>query len=176
MLLRAAVFLITCSGLMFEIGLTRIYSATIWYHFTFVAVSVALLGWGLGGVAVHAGKRRWTATLEKAGALAAAYGAAILLCLEIIARLPATPSRLPVYFLAPLIPFFLAGMALAMIFDQRRQMIASLYFADLLGASVGAVGVSVLLQAMGGEGSVLASALPPFLAAGCLSRRVRGAA
>ena len=170
---RAAVFLITLSGLMFEIGLTRIYSATIWYHFTFVAVSVALLGWGLGGVAVHAGKRRWTPTLDRAGALAAGYGAAILCCLELIARLPATPLRLPVYFLAPLAPFLLGGMALAMIFDQRRQMIASLYFADLLGASLGAVGISVLLQTIGGEESVLVAALPPFAAAVCLSRRAR---
>ena len=40
MLTRAAVFLITLSGLVFEIGLTRIYSATIWYHFAFVAISI----------------------------------------------------------------------------------------------------------------------------------------
>ena len=53
-----AVFLITLSGLVFEIGLTRIYSATIWYHFTFIAVSVALLGWGLGGLAVHVLSRK----------------------------------------------------------------------------------------------------------------------
>ena len=47
------IFLVTLSGLMFEIGLTRIFSATIWYHFAFVAISVALLGWGLGGFALH---------------------------------------------------------------------------------------------------------------------------
>src|ERR1043166_8276622 len=50
---RIAVFLITLSGLILEVGLTRIYSASIWYHFAFVAISVALLGWGLGGFAVH---------------------------------------------------------------------------------------------------------------------------
>jgi hypothetical protein len=49
MLTRLSVFLITLSGLVLEVGLTRIYSASIWYHFTFVAISVALLGWGLGG-------------------------------------------------------------------------------------------------------------------------------
>ena len=43
MLLHLAVFLLTSSGLVFEVGLTRIYSASIWYHFTFLAVSVALL-------------------------------------------------------------------------------------------------------------------------------------
>src|SRR5205807_7219364 len=50
---KIAVFLITLSGLILEVGLTRIYSASIWYHFAFVAISVALLGWGLGGFTVH---------------------------------------------------------------------------------------------------------------------------
>ena len=59
MLIHVGVFLITLSGLIFEIGLTRIYSATIWYHFAFVAVSTALLGWGLGGLALHLLKRAW---------------------------------------------------------------------------------------------------------------------
>ena len=40
MAIRVAVFLITLSGLVFEIGLTRIFSATIWYHFAFVAISI----------------------------------------------------------------------------------------------------------------------------------------
>src|SRR5437762_14274327 len=50
---KIAIFLITLSGLILEVGLTRIYSASIWYHFAFVAISVALLGWGLGGFTVH---------------------------------------------------------------------------------------------------------------------------
>src|SRR3954447_17764463 len=53
---RISVFLITLSGLILEVGLTRIYSASIWYHFAFVAISVALLGWGLGGFTVHVWK------------------------------------------------------------------------------------------------------------------------
>src|SRR5262249_51446953 len=67
---RISVFLITLSGLILEVGLTRIYSASIWYHFAFVAISVALLGWGLGGFTVHlwkqAGGRRQTAGEGKA--------------------------------------------------------------------------------------------------------------
>ena len=77
MLIRAGVFLITFSGLIFEIGLTRIYSATIWYHFAFVAVSVALLGWGLGGMAVHLLKRWWPPTMDRAAVLTLLYAAAI---------------------------------------------------------------------------------------------------
>jgi hypothetical protein len=161
MALRAAVFLITLSGLIFEIALTRIYSATIWYHFTFVAVSVALLGWGLGGLTVHLAKRRFAPSLEKAALLSLLYSAAILLTLWLVVKFPFTLDRMPMYFVAPLVPFLLAGMALSMIFNLHRQIATTLYFFDLLGASLGALGVTFLLQTLGGEAAVLVAAATP---------------
>ena len=171
--IRAGVFLIALSGLIFEIGLTRIYSATIWYHFAFVVISVALLGWGLGGIVVHLLKRTWAPSLEKAALLALLYAATIPACLWLLVRFPFEIQRLPLYFIAPLVPFFLAGMALSMVFDLHRATAGSLYFADLLGASLGAVVVTVLLQMLGGEGSLLVAAIAPMGAAACLSRKVR---
>ncbi len=179
MLIHVGVFLITLSGLVFEVALTRIYSATIWYHFAFVAVSVALLGWGLGGFALHLTKGRWlTPTLDKAAGLAVVYGLTIPACLGLVVRFPFTLERLPLYFVAPLVPFFVAGIALSMVFDLRRDRSSSLYFADLLGASLGALIVTWLLQGLGGETAVLVAALAPFVAAACLSVRtpIRGVA
>src|SRR5580765_7150512 len=155
MRIRGAVFLITLSGLVFEIGLTRIYSATIWYHFAFVAISMALLGWGLGGLAVHLLKRTWPPSIERAALLTMLYGITIPGCLWILVAFPFDFSRLGLYFIAPLVPFFLGGMALSMIFDLNRRGAGSLYFADLLGASLGAVSVTVMLQLVGGEVSLL---------------------
>src|SRR5258705_10971448 len=109
---KVGVFLITLSGLVFEIGLTRIYSATIWYHFAFVAISVALLGWGLGGFALHLLKRRVAFSLDRAAVLTLLYALAIPVCLWLIVRLPFHPDRLALYFLASLGPFRLAGIAL----------------------------------------------------------------
>jgi hypothetical protein len=174
--IRTAVFLITLSGLVFEIGLTRIYSATIWYHFAFVAISVALLGWGLGGLAVHLTKRRFTPSLGVAAVCTLLYAAAIPVCLAVLVKFPFEISRLPLYFVTPLVPFFLAGLALSMIFDLHRDLAGSLYFADLAGASVGAVLVTGLLQLLGGEATVLAAAVAPMAAAACLAPKLRGAA
>src|ERR1043166_2346596 len=138
---RIAVFLITLSGLILEVGLTRIYSASIWYHFAFVAISVALLGWGLGGFTVHlwkaAGGRRQeagesertagetpalpaakTLSMNAAAVVTLLYAGAIPLCLWLLVRYPFEMERLPLYFLAPLLPFFLAGMALYIVFDK----------------------------------------------------------
>src|SRR5262250_1337346 len=173
MAIRVAVFLITLSGLVFEIGLTRIYSATIWYHFAFVAISMALLGWGLGGLAVHLLKRTWQLSLEKAAIFTLLYGLAIPACLWMLVEYPFELRRLPLYFVTPIVPFFLGGMALSTIFDLNRAEAGSLYFADLLGASIGAAAIGVLLQMLGGEASLLLAAVAPMAAAALLSRRFR---
>lgn len=173
---RAAVFLITFSGLVFEIGLTRIYSATIWYHFTFVAVSVALLGWGLGGMLVHLGKRAMPSSNERAALFSMLYALAIPAVLWVLVQFPFEVTRLPLYFLAPLAPFLLAGMALSMVFDLNRAEAGALYFADLVGASLGALVVTFLLQRFGGEATLLFAAVAPMLAAAYLSKPLRIAA
>ena len=49
----AGLFLVTLSTLMYEIVLTRIFSVTMWYHFAFVAISVALFGMTAGALIVH---------------------------------------------------------------------------------------------------------------------------
>ncbi len=168
---KIAIFLITLSGLVLEVGLTRIYSASIWYHFAFVAISVALLGWGLGGFTVHLLKQRVRLSMDAAALVTLLYAGAIPLCLWLLARFPFEMERLPLYFLAPLLPFFLAGMALSIVFDLQRAVAGSLYFADLVGAAVGAVLVTVLLHALGGEAALLAAAIAPAIAAVLLTRQ-----
>src|SRR6185295_2274214 len=165
--------LITFSGLIFEIGLTRIYSATIWYHFAFVAISMALLGWGLGGLAVHLLKKSWPSSSEKAAFFTLLYGLTIPGCLWVLVRFPFEMQRLALYFVTPLVPFFLGGVALSMIFDINKSGAGSLYFADLLGASVGAVSVTALLQLAGGEVSLLLASVAPMIASTMLARRLR---
>ena len=169
MLKHLSVFLITLSGLILEVGLTRIYSASIWYHFAFVAISVALLGWGLGGFTVHVLKRTRRLSMNTAALVALLYAGAIPLCLWLLVRFPFELDRLPLYFLAPLLPFFLAGMALSIVFDLNRASSGSLYFADLVGAALGAVLVTVLLFALGGEAALLAATIAPAIAALCLT-------
>lgn len=166
---RLSVFLITLSGLVLEVGLTRIYSASIWYHFAFVAISVALLGWGLGGFTVHLLKQKRQLSMNSAALITALYALAIPLCLWLLVKFPFEMSRLPLYFLAPLLPFFLAGMALSIVFDLHRAVAGALYFADLLGAAIGAVLVTLLLHLLGGEAALLTGAIAPAIAAVLLS-------
>src|ERR1043165_8091022 len=170
---RISVFLITLSGLILEVGLTRIYSASIWYHFAFVAISVALLGWGLGGFTVHVwktsrrgkGEGARTLSMNAAALVTLLYAATIPLCLWLLVRYPFEMDRLPLYFLAPLLPFFLAGMALSIVFDIHRAIAGTLYFYDLIGAALGAVLVTLLLHLLGGEAALLVASIAPAIAA-----------
>ena len=42
----ALLFLVSMGLLTLEISLTRLFSYTVWYHFAYLTISVALLGWG----------------------------------------------------------------------------------------------------------------------------------
>lgn len=49
-LVYTGVFLTTLATLMLELTLTRIFSVVFYYHFAFLAISIALFGSGAGGV------------------------------------------------------------------------------------------------------------------------------
>ena len=48
-----AIFLLSLAGLALENSLTRIFSITMWYHYAFMAISVAMLGMSTGAVKVY---------------------------------------------------------------------------------------------------------------------------
>src|SRR2546423_11761252 len=43
-------FLISLATLLLELSLTRVLSVSLWYHFGFLVISTALLGFGASGV------------------------------------------------------------------------------------------------------------------------------
>src|ERR1035438_1923400 len=56
----AGLFLVALATLMYEILLTRIFSVTMWYHFAFVAISIALFGMTLGAVLAYLNPKRFS--------------------------------------------------------------------------------------------------------------------
>src|SRR5580700_5773266 len=44
------------AALLLELALTRLFSVVLFYHFAFLAISIALLGLGSGGVFAYLGK------------------------------------------------------------------------------------------------------------------------
>src|SRR5579871_1897185 len=57
------------AALLLELALTRLFSVVLFYHFAFLAISIALLGLGSGGVFAHL-FRRWLARFATGNLLA----------------------------------------------------------------------------------------------------------
>src|SRR3954469_21996024 len=55
---HAGLFLTTLSLLNLELLLTRIFSVTMWYHFAFMAISLAMFGLAAGAILVEVIRRR----------------------------------------------------------------------------------------------------------------------
>ena len=57
--LLAGVFLVCFANLLLEVVVTRLFSATMFYHFTFLAVALALFGIAASGVYVFIARERF---------------------------------------------------------------------------------------------------------------------
>ncbi len=90
----AGLFLVTLSTLMYEIALTRIFSVSMWYHFAFVAISVALFGMTVGALAVHLspGRFREPDVRRHLWIFSALFAAAVVVCFLIQLNIPFTPA------------------------------------------------------------------------------------
>ncbi|MGB9624373.1 MAG: hypothetical protein ACPMAQ_05870, partial [Phycisphaerae bacterium] len=169
--LLAAVLLLSASGLMFELTLTRIFSATIWYHYTFVAISVALFGWGLGGFLVYVLRLARFESHVRAILVVLSLLLAVTLPLFLygILQYPFTPERLNYYFVLSLLPFLAGGATLSLAFESHGREVNRLYFTDLIGAALGTLIVPFSVSLLGAETAILATAILPALAAVLLS-------
>jgi hypothetical protein len=86
----AGVACVSGALLMVELALTRIFSVTMYYHFAFLAISIALFGLSASGVYVYLARDRFagrsTAALLSTHALA--FAASTIVALAILVRLP----------------------------------------------------------------------------------------
>ena len=159
-----AVFLMSFAVILYEVALTRIYSVILAYHFVFMVISLALLGLGLGGViAWYVLKRGGPGQSVSLPGLAAGYTLAVVASVGAILYVPAS-GRIEFYFAAALVPFLIAGVFFATVFQKWASLAGRIYFADLLGAAIGALAFLALINRHGGVNTVLAAAWPAILA------------
>jgi hypothetical protein len=166
--LLAGVGLASFASLLLELSLTRLFSVVLFYHFAFLAISLALLGLGTGGVFAHL-RRQWMArwTLRRLGtALCGVNAILIVLALEVVLHLPvalnlawANFGRLTLMYLAAAVPFFLTGVLFSTVFARETRRITEVYGADLVGGATACLAIIPLLNWVGGPNAVLFAAL-----------------
>jgi hypothetical protein len=153
--------LTTLATLILELSLTRIFSVVFYYHFAFLAISIALFGLGAGGVFSYVVAGRKGPTFSKLGAMALANAIAIVIALTFVMTRTGTPGNatLALVYFASAFPFFLAGAIISLAISETIQRVERVYFFDLIGASGGCLALIPLLNLFGGPNTVIASAV-----------------
>lgn len=170
------IFVIALASLLHEFTLTRILSVSLWYHFAFMIISVALLGIGISGVAVSLFPRLINKPADKLlSILAIIYGASVLVTFIIIFYIPIDPFSLftqkiqfiiiPIYYLLITIPFFFAGLIISTLLTKFSADVSRLYFFDLVGAGLSVFVFTLLMPLVGGNGMIVIVSALGFLAA-----------
>ncbi len=167
--LDLGLFLLAAAALLLEIALTRIFAITQFYHFAFMTVSVALLGYGASGtvLSLAPGWRRPPTTrrlaviaLLFAGAALGGYLLADWLPFDsyTIAWERRQAAFLAMYFLSLAVPFFCAGLGIALALAAAPARAHRAYAANLFGSAAGGISAPLLLGVLGGPGAIAAAA------------------
>jgi spermidine synthase len=174
----AGISAVSAALLMTELALTRIFSVTMYYHFAFLAISIALFGLSASAVLVyvlrHRLAQRQTHVLLTSGALL--HSAATLVSLAYLVRirvgLDYSPQNLflmlAIYVLASL-PFLTGGAVISLAFARLADRINVLYASDLIGAALGCLLLIPLLNRLGAPGVVMTAATLSMAAALCFA-------
>lgn len=172
----AGIFLMCCGTLLLELSLTRVMSVTLWYHFGFLVISTALLGFGASGVALALWRRlREEMPLDRSlSVLAFLFGVTAVASFWLQQHIPFDPFSLlsnlrqlwlmPLFLLTVVVPFFFAGLAVGLLFTRGSASVNRLYAFDLLGAGVGCGAIALVLPVLGGAGAVVFAAVLGLLA------------
>ena len=173
--LFAGVGLTSLATLMLQVSLTRIFSVALWHHFAFMVVSIAFLGFGASGtflmIVPKIKERPMRPTLAK---LALGLSVASLISYCCSNKIPFDPARiiwdryqwiyLLGYYGVFAVPFFFAGLILALVYTHQAERVGRLYAWDLAGAALGCMGIFWVYSLAGGPGAILAVCLLAGLA------------
>jgi hypothetical protein len=202
--LALGLFLLSAGVLSYELLLMRIFSVLMWYHFASLAIGLALLGLGAGGVAVGLFPRLRRPSTVGFGAVG--FGAGVLLLLGFLASVSSSPElaratlapfHQPFYrpFARPDVeaaagsfflrlaglavltglPFLGAGLSTAAALARAAPRVHRLYGATFLGSAAGCLGALGLLTAASAPAALGVSASLGFAGAACLWVGRRGA-
>jgi len=171
-------FAMSLSVLLFEITITRMFSIILWYNYAFMAISVAFFGLGIGALVIHLirNKIRTETLPSKILKASIAFGISLPIFLLLIGyAIPPSTSVIYLFFLVASIPFFFAGISMALIYLAKPKEVTKLYLVDLAGAAGATLILDYLLQGFGAESLVLFIGIlvtaPPIIVSLSLNRQ-----
>ena len=180
--LYVCVLLVSAATLLFEIALTRIFAVTQGYHFAFLAISLALLGFGASGTALAivpaVASRDIRPVIAGAGLLFAVTSTGGLYVINVLPLdaytllwEPSQLAYLALYYLALAVPFFFAGGIVGACLAKHPTRAGALYGANLVGAGIGCLLSIVFPLFVGAAGSVIGAAAIALVGAAAMAGR-----
>lgn len=157
-------FLTTLAILTYEIVLTRIFSVTMFYHYAFVAISIALFGMSVGAVIVYLFPSVFTKERAKyhLAWTSLAFGIFIVLSFLTHISIPFVPNftfaglySIVLTYVVISIPFILSGINVGIALTKFPRRVSSLYAVDLIGAALGCIVILYLLGFVDAPSSIL---------------------
>src|SRR5207253_2105183 len=145
--------------LIMGLALTRIFSVVFYYHFAFLAISVALFGLGAGGVFSYVVSARPGNLWAKLGWLALANSLCVVASLWFVLSRAGVPGNwtLALVYFAAAVPFFLAGTVVSLAISEAVERVDRAYFFDLAGAASGCLLLVPFLNLFGGPNTVISA-------------------
>lgn len=154
-----AIAIVSAAVLSYEVLLMRLFAIVQWHHFAYMAISIALLGFGASGTFLFLVQRQLRPRFAAAfTANAAVFGISAPLGFAIAQRLPFNtlevvwqPGQL-LYLLAFYLlfaaPFFAGANCIGLAFQHFGKAIGRIYATNLVGSGAGALGLVGLLQVL----------------------------
>lgn len=149
-------FLVAFTTLAVEITLTRMLSVITWYHLSFFAIAIGLLGATAGATTVYLRPNVYTPERRHITTVHASLGFTLSMTVAVLALSRFTVSTITsptgallmlLITVIAVIPFYFLGIVITVILNHYPNPIGRLYAADLAGASLGSVFVLLMLNA-----------------------------
>ena len=169
--LLSAIFLLSAALISFQLVLIQILSIVQWYHFAYMVISMALLGFGAAASVLAIFQKRLlkhSDTISSILMMATAIATSLVTDISQL-RLARFDSyllfsdyshigRIVVTYLLFCLPFFLGALVIGLTFVRYVDDIGKIYFANLLGSGAGGLLALLLIR------SFFPQALPALIA------------
>jgi spermidine synthase len=148
--IQTSVFLISAALISYQLLLVKMFSIQYWYHFAYLIISIALLGFGASGTFIFLFKRQ----LKNHFPLVM-FLCPLLLVLSIWMNIYLNRAiafnplmiiwqkyeiiRLLLLSLAIFVPFFLGALCIGITFVAASDNIHTIYFANMAGSGLGSL-------------------------------------
>jgi hypothetical protein len=162
------VAVLSAATMILETSLTRFFAVTQFYHFAFLVISLALLGFGFSGTLLSVlPQLRKISFSRMLFLLGLSFTVSVGLAYFVINFLPFDSYSIAwdrkqyflfaFYYLVLTIPFTISGLAVGSALSQRDHQSHIYYASNLLGSGVGALIGPVILGLAGVPGAIIVS-------------------